>query len=200
MREQKSVYELEPDYTVVEGMVGQRLPGQGLYDFDNYVRLVEFEVVKNRAAQFEKFVIDNVAPAAQKFLPKLRNASPDRLPNFLRHVNLEVHQARVKDFYDFAAKSLVPAAQKTKISVFFYRAIYAGGDNFSLLFPYEKANDLANTKNPLLPELLTTAYGAADGRRLSTDLGKLIIRGVEWVSKIRPDMSSNLENKYSKWW
>ena len=200
IREKKSVYELQPELSVIEDTVGKRAQGTGTYDFGNFLRFVEFEVVKGQTAAFEKFVIENIVPATNKFLPKLKNGNLDKLPRFLRSVKLEVHQSKVQDFLDFAQRNLIPAAGQNKVSYFFYHSVFAGGDNFSLFCPFEGTKDLANTKSPFLPELFKKTYGSREASRINKELGNLIIGGEEFVGKIRPELSTNLENKFRKWW
>lgn len=200
VREKKSVYELQPELSVIEDVVGRRAENSGRYDFGNFLRFVEFEVVRNQAPTFERFVVENVVPATARFLPKLRNRNRDKLPRMLRSVKLEVHQSRVQDFLDLSQKYLQPAAGQSKISYFFYHSVFAGGDNFFLFVPFENARSPANAKSPFLSELFTKTYGAREGRRINSEFGRLIIRGEEWVARIRPEMSTNLENKYLPWW
>jgi hypothetical protein len=200
VREKKSVYELQPDLSVVEDVVGRRSENSGRYDFGNFLRFVEFEIEKKQVQTFEKFVVENVVPASSRFLPKLKNRNLDKLPRFIRSVKLEVHQSRVPEFLDLTQRHLLTAAGQNKVSYFFYHSVFAGGDNFFFFCPFEGTRDAANTKTPFLPDLIQRTYKGPEARRIASAFSGLIIRGEEWVGQIRPDLSTNLDNKYKKWW
>ena len=84
--------------------------------------------------------------------------------------------------------------------MFIYRGVYSSGANYFLVFPFDDSNSLANTQDRVISTLLQRAYSGDEGRRLDQQFGRSITFGHEMVSRMRPDMSSNLENKYKKWW
>jgi hypothetical protein len=199
VKEQKSVYKLLPEMSVIGGRGGQRLHNQGQYDFGAYLRVVEIRVNRTRTADFENFVRTNVVPAVAKFLPEKRDDQPDRLPRFYRTVKIEVNMGREPEFFEFIKTHLMAAAEKAKIDVFFYQTLYGGGANFFMIFPFEDEKALANTRGRVLQALWKSAHSAREAQRLDAQFGKLIIGVEEMVHQVRRDMSSRLDNKYLAW-
>jgi hypothetical protein len=199
-KEQKSVYQVLPDMTVVDGEVGLPARGRGKYHLDNYLRVVEIRVNRNHIRDFENFVQTNVVPAVARFLPKVRGQGNNKLPRFMRTVKLAVRVGGEPDLVDLLQNRLIPAAQRTRTDVFIYRGVYSSGANYFLVFPFDDANSLANTKDRIVSTLLQRAYPGEESRRLDEQFGRSITFAHEMVSRMRPDMSSNLENKYRKWW
>jgi hypothetical protein len=198
-KEQKSVYQVLPDMTVVDGEIGLPAKGQGRYHYDNYLRIVDIRVHKDRTGDFENFVHTNVVPAVAKFLPKIEGQNTNRLPRHLRTVKIATRLGTEPELLDFLTNYIVPAAKQTKTDVFIYRGVYSAGANYFLLFPYDDVTSLANTSNSVFSELLTKAY-PKEARQLNMQFANTISLVQEIVSKTRPDMSSNLENKFRRWW
>lgn len=185
--------------SVIGGKGGQRLHNQGQYDFGQYLRIVEIRVNKDKTANFENFVRGVVVPAVAKFIPEKRSQNPDKLPRFFRTVKIEVNMGKEPEFFEFMQRYLIPAAEKTKTDVHFYQTLYGGEFNFFMLFPFEKQEDLANTKDRVLAILWQRAYGLREGRQIDAQFGRLILGAQEMVHMVRPDMSSRLSNKYMDW-
>ena len=199
-KEQKSVYQALPDMTVVDGEVGLPPRGRGKYHLDNYLRVVEIRVNQNRTKDFENFVQTNVVPAVANFLPKRRGQDTNKLPRFMRTVKIAVRVGGEPELVDLLQSRIIPAAQRTRTDMFIYRGVYSSGANYFLVFPFDDSNSLANTQDRVISTLLQRAYSGDEGRRLDEQFGRSITFGHETVSRMRPDMSSNLENKYKKWW
>ena len=185
--------------TVVDGEVGLPQRGRGKYHLDNYLRVVEIRVNKNHIKDFENFVQTNVVPAVASFLPKRRARGTDKLPRFMRTVKIAVRVGGEPDLVDLLQNRVVPAAQKTKTDMFIYRGVYSSGANYYLVFPFDDAAGLANSQERIISTLLQRAY-PEEGKRLDDQFGRSITYAHETVSRMRPDMSSNLENKYARWW
>jgi hypothetical protein len=199
-KEQKSVYQVLPDMTVMDGVVGLPPKGQGKYHLDNYLRVVEIRVHKDRTDDFEKFVHTNVVPAVAQFLPKIKGGNTNKLPRYMRTVKIAVRVGGEPELLDFLTNYVVPAAKKTGTDVFMYRGVYSSGANYYLIFPYDDPASLASTKNRVISELLAKAYPADQVQQLDQQFGSTISLVQEMVHNMRPDMSSNLENKYRRWW
>jgi hypothetical protein len=199
-KEEKSVYQVLPELTVVGGEVGLPAKGQGKFHYDNYLRIVDIRVHKDRTADFENFVHTNVVPAVAKFLPKVEGQGGNRLPKYLRTVKIATRLGAEPDLLDFLTNYVVPAAKSTRTDVFIYRGVYSAGVNYFMLFPFDDPASMANSSNSVIKELLAKAYPGKEHKKLGQQFGNTISQVQEIVSKMRPDMSSNLENKYSRWW
>jgi hypothetical protein len=199
-KEQKSVYQVLPEMTVVDGVVGIPPRGAGKFHYDNYLRIVDIRVHKDRTSDFENFVHTNVVPAVARFLPKIEGQNRDRLPRFLRTVKIAVRLGAEPELVDFLTNYLVPAAKSTRTDVFIYRGVYSAGANYFLLFPFDDKDSLAHTRNRIISELLAKVHSPEEAQRLDQNFASTISMVQEIVSKTRPDMSSNLENKYIRWW
>lgn len=200
LKEQKSVYQVLPALTVINGQVGLPPRGQGQYHYDNYLRIVEIRVHKDRILDFEKFVKTNVVTAVANFLPRTPTAAPDKLPRYMRTVKIAARIGAEPELIDLLTNYVVPAAQSTGTDVFVYRGVYSSGANYFLLFPFDNQSSVANTQNRVISTLLQRAYPAAQAQQLDAQFGNVISSVQELVSAIRPDMSSNLENKFNRWW
>lgn len=199
-KEQKSVYQVVPDMTVVDGITGVPQKGQGKYHYDNYLRIVDIRVHKDRTADFENFVHTNVVPAVAEFLPKIKGHDTNRLPKYLRTVKIATRLGAEPELLDFLTNYVIPAAKKTKTDVFFYRGVYSAGANYFLIFPYDEPTALAHTDKRVISELLAKVYSPDEVKKLEAQFAGTISLVQEIVSKTRPDMSSNLENKFKRWW
>jgi hypothetical protein len=199
-KEQKSVYQVLPDMTVIDGNVGLPAEGKGKYHLDNYLRVVEIRVHKDKTGDFENFVHTNVVPAVAQFLPKIKGHDTNRLPRYMRTVKIAVRVGGEPELLDFLTNYVVPAAKKTGTDVFMYRGVYFSGANYFLIFPYDDPKSLAGTPNRIISELLAKAYPADQAQQLDQQFGSSILQVQELVHNMRPDMSSNLENKYHRWW
>jgi hypothetical protein len=199
-KEQKSVYQVLPEMTVVDGAVGLPPRGKGKYHYDNYLRIVDIRVHKDRTKDFENFVHTNVVPAVARFLPKKTGHDTDRLPRYLRTVKIAVRLGAEPQLVDFLTNHVVPAAKSTRTDVFIYRGVYSAGANYFLLFPYDDPASLANTKERVISEMLAKVHPAIEVQKLDQQFASTISTVQEIVSETRPDMSSNLENKYKRWW
>lgn len=188
-----------PDMTVVDGEIGLPVKGQGKYHYDNYLRIVDIRVHKDRTGDFENFVHTNVVPAVAQFLPKIEGHNTNRLPHYLRTVKIATRLGTEPELLDFLTNYIVPAAKATKTDVFIYRGVYSAGANYFLLFPYDDTTSLAHTSNSVFSELLAKAYPKR-AQQLNMQFANTISLVQEVVSKTRPDMSSNLENKFKRWW
>jgi hypothetical protein len=87
-----------------------------------------------------------------------------------------------------------------KTDVFFYRGVYSAGANYFLIFPYDDTSALGHTDHRIISELLAKVYPADQAQKLEKQFASTISLVQEVVSKTRPDMSSNLENKFKRWW
>jgi hypothetical protein len=199
-KEQKSVYQALPEMTVVNGVVGLPPNGLGKYHLDNYLRVVEIRVHKDRTTDFENFVRTNVVPAVANFLHRIEGQNTNRLPKFMRTVKIAVRLGSEPELVDLLQNYVVPAARSTGTDVFIYRGVYSSGANYFLLFPFDTPTSLANTSSRVISTLLQRAYPATQAQQLDTQFGNTISYVQELVSRMRPDMSSNLENKYIRWW
>jgi hypothetical protein len=199
-KEQKSVYQVLPDMTVVDGVVGLPAKGQGKYHYDNYLRIVDIRVHKDRTADFENFVHTNVVPAVAEFLPKIKGQDTNKLPRYLRTVKIATRLGAEPELLDFLTNHVVPAARKSRTDVFIYRGVYSAGANYFLMFPHDDPSALAHTKNRVISELLSKVYSPAEVQKLDMEFANTITLVQELVSVTRPDMSSNLENKFKRWW
>jgi len=186
--------------SVIDGAVGIPAAGKGKYHYDNYLRIVDIRVHKDRTGDFENFVRTNVVPAVAEFLPKIKGQNTNKLPRYLRTVKIATRLGAEPELLDFLANYVVPAAQKTRTDVFIYRGVYSAGANYFLMFPYDDPSALAHTSNRVISDLLAKVYPAAEAQKLDMQFANTISLVQELVSKTRPDMSSNLENKYRRWW
>lgn len=198
-KEQKSVYQALPELTVVDGEIGIPPIGQGKFHYDNYLRIVDIRVHKDRTGDFENFVHTNVVTAVAQFLPKIEGRNTNKLPHYLRTVKIATRLGTEPELLDFLTNYVVPAARKTRTDVFIYRGVYSAGANYFLLFPYDETTSLAHTSNSVFAELLAKAY-PREAKKLNMQFANTISLVQEIVSKTRPDMSSNLENKFKRWW
>lgn len=199
-KEQKSVYQVLPDMTVIDGEVGLPEKGVGKYHYDNYLRIVDIRVHKDRTSDFEKFVHTNVVTAVAQFLPKIKGQDTNKLPKYLRTVKIATRLGAEPELLDFLTNYVVPAAKKTRTDVFIYRGVYSAGANYFLMFPYDDTSALAHTDKRIFSELLAKVHPPATAQKLDLQFANTISVVQEVVSKTRPDMSSNLENKYKRWW
>ena len=198
--EQKCVYMLLPQMSVVAGRAGSRLRGKGFYDFGEYLRITELRVHKDKTEDFEEFAAKSFVPAASEVLPKAARRAADKLPRYLRAVKLEVNMSKEPDFHKFLKLFLIPAAKKTMTTVFVFHTIYGSESNYLLLFPFETENDMAATGERVLSALWQKAYSYFDMLQVDTKFSSLIITAHESIVRVRPDLSPRLENKYAKWW
>jgi hypothetical protein len=199
-KEEKSVYQVLPDLTVVDGEIGLPAKGQGKFHYDNYLRIVDIRVHKDRTTDFENFVHTNVVPAVAKFLPKVEGQAGNKLPRYLRSVKIATRLGAEPDLLDFLTNYVVPAAKSTGTDVFIYRGVYSSGANYFMLFPFDDPSSLANSTDSVFTELLAKAYPGKEHKKLGQQFANTVSLVQEIVSKTRPDMSSNLENKYTRWW
>jgi hypothetical protein len=199
-KEQKSVYQALPNMTVVDGQVGLPPRGVGKYHLDNYLRVVEIRVHKDKIPDFENFVHTNVVTAVANFLPKLVGQNTNKLPRFMRTVKIAVRVGGEPELVDLLENYVVPAARRTGTDMFIYRGVYSSGANYFLLFPFDDTASIANTPDRVISTLLQRAYPADQAQQLDTQFGSTISSLHEMISRMRPDMSSNLENKYIRWW
>lgn len=198
--EQKCVYMLLPQMSVVAGRAGSRLRGKGFYDFGEYLRITELRVHKDKTADFEEFAAKRIVPAASEVLPKAVKQASDKLPRYIRAVKLEVNMSKEPDFHKFLKLFLIPAAKKTRTTVFVFHTIYGSEANYLLLFPFETEKDMAATGERVLSALWQKAYSYFDMLQVDTKFASLIITAHESIIRVRPDLSPKLENKYAKWW
>jgi hypothetical protein len=202
LKEQKSVYQVLPNLSVINGRVGIPPKGTGQYQYDNYLRVVEIRVHKDKKLDFEKFVHTNVVTAVAKFFPKhpVAAQNSDRLPLFMRTVKIAVKLGAEPELVDLLENQVIPAAQRTGTDIFIYRGVYSSGANYFVLFPFDDETALANTRGRAISLMFQRAFPADQAKQLDSLYGSLISNVSELVSTVRPDMSSNLENKWKKWW
>ena len=198
--EEKCVYMLMPNMSVVAGRQGARQPGKGFYDFGDYLRITEIRVHKDKIADFEDFAFNSFVPAASEVLPNLTNRSLDKLPRFIRTLKLQVNMSKEPQFHEFLKRFLIPSARRAKTTVFVFHTIYGSESNYLLLFPYETENDFAATGERVLSALWQKNYKYFDMLRIDTKFASLIMSAQEMIVKVRPDLSPKPENKYAKWW
>jgi hypothetical protein len=196
----KAVFMLLPQFSVVSGRAGARLPGREHYDFGQYLRITEIRVHKDKIDDFEKFVANSFVPMANKYLPQAPGQGHDRLPHYLRAVKIAVTMGKVPQFEIVVQKYLLPAVQKLRGTLFVYHTIYGSEANYLLLFPYEDENDTAGTGDRALSALWQKSYSYFDTLKLDSFFAGLIMGASETIVKVRPELSPRLENKYTKWW
>lgn len=194
------VFMLLPKFSVVAGRPGARRQGKGHYDFGEYLRISEIRVHKDRIGEFENFVASSLVPTVNEYLPKTAGQSRDKLPRYLRVVKLAVTMGKVPQFETLLEKNLMPAMQRVGGTVFVYHTIYGSEENYLLLFPYEKEDDLVGTGDRALSAIWEKSYEYFDMLKVDSHLSGLIMHADETIVKVRPELSPSLENKYARWW
>ena len=111
-KEEKSVYQVLPEMTVINGVVGLPPSGQGKYHLDNYLRVVEIRVHKDRTTDFENFVRTNVVPAVANFLHRIDGQNTNRLPRNMRTVKIAVRLGSEPQLVRSAAKLRRPRCEE----------------------------------------------------------------------------------------
>lgn len=150
-----------------------------------------------------------------------------RMPAYMRTVSMNVNMPTIPEFELFVQDHLLPAARETNTPMLAYRTVSGNRHNYHFLFPFNAQDDIHHDRKNLMasallrehqlqlyakrkksgPQYQTAAFDpsmasetaavgfAAD---LASQFHGHALEIEEIVQRVRPDMSSALEERYSK--
>jgi hypothetical protein len=148
-----------------------------------------------------------------------------RLPSYMRIVSINVNMPTIPEFELFIQRHLLAAAEETNTPVLTYRTVTGNRHNYHMFYPFNSERNLQYARNDLMASVLLGAHelqrvagkgkvqlqpaayqiGANpedNARRMASELAAEFHSHAldieEIVYRLRPDLSSTLEGRYTK--
>lgn len=208
LQTQRNFYKFEPTYSYIPGK------GSEQYNFGKYISMVNVRAKNSKKKEFENFVHQIMTKTAEavmphRELPQIASAGeanvtmPEayKLAPFVRVADVYVRSDRQIELQKFLVEKMMPMAEKLGQSIHYYRVGYGRDEFFMYLLPFEEKSDLAASRTDSVFSLMFQKADPENAAELEKEFLSYLWKIEEQVHKVRPDMSTFLENRFVKsWW
>lgn len=101
------------------------------------------------------------------------------------------------EFEQFVTETILPVMKTNRISFLVYRTMLGTTENYAVIFPFDLATDIANSKSPVLKEFILKARGPNAAEQFQVQLRRYVPKQDETVYKARPKLSTLLNTSYN---